>query len=63
MSCQECHWISGHAHTCSGYASDREYDVSALLSRLEALEERVRELEEAARQQTYAEQMKGTAGE
>jgi hypothetical protein len=40
-------YISGHAETCVHYAADRADDIETrLLARIEALEERVRLLEE-----------------
>jgi len=47
MSCYECSHITGHAHTCSQYAASADESLEArLLARIEALEERVRQLEE-----------------
>ena len=47
MSCYECSYITGHAQSCSRYAAEADENLEArLLARIEALEERVRELEE-----------------
>jgi len=47
MSCPECMYITGHDEYCTRGSAERIGDSERrLLSRIEALEERVRELEE-----------------
>lgn len=47
MSCHYCSYITGHAEGCIHYAADRADSIETkLLARIEALEERVRQLEE-----------------
>ena len=45
--CRECSYITGHAESCTEGLSERTDDMeSRLLARIDALEERVRQLEE-----------------
>lgn len=47
MSCPECMYISGHDQFCTRGTADRLSDAEQrLIARVEALEERVRQLEE-----------------
>lgn len=47
MSCHSCHYISGHDRSCQYWAEATADDIEArLVARIEALEERVRQLEE-----------------
>jgi hypothetical protein len=47
MSCHNCHYISGHDRSCPYWAEATADDIEArLMARIEALEERVRQLEE-----------------
>lgn len=60
MSCQECNYITGHDEFCTRGTADRLSDAERrLLARIEALEERVAELEQRDEQRAYAKAMEG----
>ena len=45
MSCQQCHYISGHDPTCRHFHEDRQQDQDDLRERIESLEIRIAQLE------------------
>jgi hypothetical protein len=58
--CRECNYITGHAEDCTEGLSERTDDMeSRLLSKIEALEERVRQLEERNETRDLAAQQLG----
>jgi hypothetical protein len=58
--CRECNYITGHAESCTEGLSERTDDMeSRLLAKIEALEERVAQLEELEKVRETAAQQTG----